>query len=1118
MNKRISQFDIVDTLEPGDLIPIVNQDVTKKTQLSAINNIPITFAKETFLPFTGGTVTGNLQIDNDLHVKDDITVNDTATIVNLISTGAHGTSLNWVNAYTAVTQNSATWATGGTIVQSNSAKWQSTYTTVNTNSSKWENAYKILEDNAYDWSNTLGGEGTFGYVPKFTDTTKIDDSGIYENIATDVGIGIKSPLDAKLTVNGKIKGLGDLEILGHSTLSSVHVRSSLRVDGVLSALGGTVNITTRVSEASSLKIYNIGTGPALSVTQTGAQDVATFADENGPIMCITDAGNVGIGPSPCNTDTTVKLDVKGAVRIGGTKIRDWASTTDIELENTKPGVTGTGSSQFGTILEGVNNGHVLIGLRSNDSNDGFAIVSRGSSSGYPSSAVYDKNCFTVLNTGKVGINIRKPTQELHVVGTYLQTADAAGDYIIRVQDGSGRINHYWNTVGCDQTDPLNPKWRFAKGGESATRWLLGGAQDQNPFEVYISQDGTTAGTGDIINWTKLFTINRASQYIGAGVDTPLRHLHIANRVNGSTEVILEQREAAVNYKKWNFVVDGGSAATGGGVGSRFYVRQLNDLGSGGNIPVYFASNGKIGINNEFAPAEALDVSGNIKMGNWLSMGKEAKTAGDDVAIEIGLHRTADGESYVDFHTTPGTDYSGRLIRQTGANGNYELINTGTGILTVTQKNASSIYLQTSDTRRVEVDKDGNVGIGIGAGADARLHVCGLTPNDQVAELKITGSGGGWMSHHCSASTSNWNPLAVNDDKTIIFTNGAKETGNLLIAPWSDFSKGLKINSNGVVLIGTTTPTVGVINQQKLEVSGSIMSRIDTAEGGRIELVNNAKTGTDVSNWTIYNMTSQVGGAGSSYPKGLHFWRYAGNNSNLGTSFFLSDDGDVSVGTTNPKVKFQVSGIGATLWGNNSTSGGAPVAANKIASYPPDGAHANYTAVFEAASHTDSGGILIITGDNNDDERALEVWSEVNKKSIFQVKAQSGDTYIDGTLTTNGDLSLNNANLKQFKVIIKDWQPTTALNNGDEYTLQPSDTGAVLYVKGTLATYIIVPTTLPEGFNIMIVNGTAKSCTIQGASGMQVVNVNNKITIGSQNGICNLVVLATNRTLISGDLS
>lgn len=817
MNKRISQFVIADTLEPGDLIPIVNQDVTKKAQLSAINDIPIAFAKETFLPLAGGTVTGDLQVDRDLHVKDDITVSDTATVVNLISTARHGTSLNWGNTHTAVTQNSATWSNGGTIVQSNSAKWQSTYTTVYTNSSKWEDAYKILDENAYKWNSTLDGEGTFGYITKFLDINAIGNSGIFENVATNVGIGIASPLEAKLTVNGKIKGLGDLEILGHSNLSSVHVRSNMRVDGVLSALGGTVNITTRISETTALKIYNIGAGPALSVTQTGAQDIATFSDENGPVMCITDAGIVGIGPSPCSTDSTVKLDVKGAVKIGGAKIRDWSAASDIELENVKPGVTGTSSSQFGTIFEAAESGHLLVGIKSNDVNDGFAIVSKGSSSGYPSHSVYDKNCFTVLNTAKVGINTRRPTQELHVVGTYLQTVDGSGDYVIRVQDGNGRINHYWNTLGT--TTPT-----FTRGGESAARWLLGGSQDQNPFEVFISQNGTTAGAGDAITWTKLFTINRATQYIGAGVDTPLRHLHIANRVNGSTELILEQTEAAVNYKKWNFVVDGGDASTGGGIGSRFYVRQLNDLSNGGNIPVFFASDGKIGINNEFTPAEALDVSGNIKMGNWLTTGKGANTLGDDVAIEHGRHRTADGEVYIDFHSTPGTDYNARIFKGATVNGAFDLVNKGTGSFNLIQKDASSIFLHTSNTKRVEIDSAGNVGIGLVGAPTAKLDVGGhtkITSNAQLLTLVGTNhSYIGWFPHGSSTRKGYTGYPGVNVNSFWIANEINDGTGHIVLAP----------GTNGAVGVNTPAPN------KTLTVVGDISASnvvYDKMEGSNI---------------------------------------------------------------------------------------------------------------------------------------------------------------------------------------------------------------------------------------------------------------------------------------------
>jgi hypothetical protein len=817
MNKRISQFVIADTLEPGDLIPIVNQDVTKKAQLSAINDIPIAFAKETFLPLAGGTVTGDLEVDKDLHVKDDLNVSDTATVVNLISTARHGTSLNWGNTHTAVTQNSATWSNGGTIVQSNSAKWQSTYTTVYTNSSKWEDAYKILDENAYKWNSTLDGEGTFGYITKFLDINAIGNSGIFENVATNVGIGIASPLEAKLTVNGKIKGLGDLEILGHSNLSSVHVRSNMRVDGVLSALGGTVNISTTISETTALKIYNIGAGPALSVTQTGAQDIATFSDENGPVMCITDAGIVGIGPSPCSTDSTVKLDVKGAVKIGGAKIRDWSAASDIELENVKPGVTGTSSSQFGTIFEAAESGHLLIGIKSNDVNDGFAIVSKGSSTGYPNHSVYDKNCFTVLNTAKVGINTRRPTQELHVVGTYLQTVDGSGDYVIRVQDGNGRINHYWNTLGT--TTPT-----FTRGGESAARWLLGGSQDQNPFEVFISQNGTTAGAGDAITWTKLFTINRATQYIGAGVDTPLRHLHIANRVNGSTELILEQTEAAVNYKKWNFVVDGGDASTGGGIGSRFYVRQLNDLGNGGNIPVFFASDGKIGINNEFTPAEALDVSGNIKMGNWLTTGKGANTLGDDVAIEHGRHRTADGEVYIDLHSTPGTDYNARIFKGATVNGTFDLVNKGTGSFNIIQEGVSSIFLHTNNTARVQVDSTGNVGIGLVGAPTAKLDVAGhtkITSNAQTLSLVGTDhSYIGWFPHGSSTRKGYTGYPSVNVNSFWIANEINDGTGHIVLAP----------GTNGAVGVNTPAPN------KTLTVVGDISASnviYDKMEGSNI---------------------------------------------------------------------------------------------------------------------------------------------------------------------------------------------------------------------------------------------------------------------------------------------
>lgn len=64
--------------------------------------------------------------------------------------------------------------------------------------------------------------------------------------------------------------------------------------------------------------------------------------------------------------------------------------------------------------------------------------------------------------------------------------------------------------------------------------------------------------------------------------------------------------------------------------------------------------------------------------NWLT-GYTQQSAENVEGLEIGRKRPA-GEAYVDLHTTgnPATDYTARIIRQTGANGNLNIIQTGAG--------------------------------------------------------------------------------------------------------------------------------------------------------------------------------------------------------------------------------------------------------------------------------------------------------------------------------------------------------------------------------------------------------------------------------------------------------
>ncbi len=49
-------------------------------------------------------------------------------------------------------------------------------------------------------------------------------------------------------------------------------------------------------------------------------------------------------------------------------------------------------------------------------------------------------------------------------------------------------------------------------------------------------------------------------------------------------------------------------------------------------------------------------------------------------IELGANSTVAAPSYVDFHSdgNPASDYNARIVRQSGANGNLDFIQTGTG--------------------------------------------------------------------------------------------------------------------------------------------------------------------------------------------------------------------------------------------------------------------------------------------------------------------------------------------------------------------------------------------------------------------------------------------------------
>ena len=211
------------------------------------------------------------------------------------------------------------------------------------------------------------------------------------------------------------------------------------------------------------------------------------------------------------------------------------------------------------------------------------------------------------------------------------------------------------------------------------------------------------------------------------------------------------------------------------------------------------------------------------------------------------------------------------------------------------------------TERVRVDTTGNVGIGTSA-PGVKLEVSGgIFAHDTITASTLTATNSTPEGGRLRVLNSSKTGTTATDWSIYNMTGGY---GNGL-AFWRYYADGtnagpaLFLTDMGNVGIGTNAPSV------KLEVSGGIFAHDtitattatatnSTPEGGHLRVLNSSKTGATANDWSIYNMT---GG----YGNGLAFWRYYADGTNPGPALFLTDVGNVGIGTSSPATKLHVNG-------------------------------------------------------------------------------------------------------------------------------------------------------------------------------------------------------------------
>lgn len=241
----------------------------------------------------------------------------------------------------------------------------------------------------------IGGEGTFAtntLVSTLTSNlqTQLDNLGTgsstaFDNLSSHVDTYFVEKVESDaVTLNGGLTVDSGLNADTITTTGSVNVGTDLTVTGNLNVLGETTTIETTTTVTSAFAITNTGSGPALEVTQTGVNDIATFYDDANTALIIKDGGNVGIGtatPSErltvsgsisasgnitaVNGDLTGTLDVDGATTLGSTLTVTGASTLNSTLDVVGAStfastISAQGSVEFDSTLT-VNGETTLVG-------------------------------------------------------------------------------------------------------------------------------------------------------------------------------------------------------------------------------------------------------------------------------------------------------------------------------------------------------------------------------------------------------------------------------------------------------------------------------------------------------------------------------------------------------------------------------------------------------------------------------------------------------------------------------------------------------------------------------------------------------------------------------------
>src|SRR5210317_396699 len=466
-----------------------------------------------------------------------------------------------------------------------------------------------------------------------------------------LGIGITNPQYA-LDVRGNIISSGtvfasNLQILGDTNI---------------------INITT--SNTDQVIIINDGTGPALQVTQIGAEPVATFYDDSYLAMIVADGGNIGIGTNnPRQTLEVVgntivsgkvgigtlipnkKLDIVGDIQITGQIFKNGTVFTDVYSE----WLLNPDNSNLTTTVSG------NLGVGTTEPTQKFEVIGNMKSE----KIIADGSELTNLNAGNISFgtidNNRLPAD----ISVTSLTGDGSGLTALNATNiSSGTLNNARlpstitvTTVNADVTGDLtgNVSGSISGGsvaGEGSGLTALNatnissGTLDNARLPSAIS---VTSLTGDGSGLTALNATNISSgtlnnarlpsiintttligTQVGIGTNTPQENLHVEGNIYSTGNIVASNLSIIGDFTTLNTVTSNTEQIVvyNQGTGPALKVYQTGiqpiaefydgDYSEASQVVVKIANDGKLGIGTE--PREKLDIIGTAIVSTKVGIG------------------------------------------------------------------------------------------------------------------------------------------------------------------------------------------------------------------------------------------------------------------------------------------------------------------------------------------------------------------------------------------------------------------------------------------------------------------------------------------------------------------